>query len=159
MRLYLASFRIGGFAGRLLALSAGRRTALVPNALDGLPSDVRDAGLRRDIPDLGQVGLEVSEVDLRHPDAAERLSGYDIVWVRGGNLFVLRRVLADMGTDQVLADLIRGDAVVYGGVDRAGGGVGAHPPPSVGEQEINARTYPAGPGAAGLVAPVACPRA
>jgi dipeptidase E len=115
MRLYLSSFRIGGFAGRLLALGASRRTALVPNALDGLPSDVRDAGLQRDISDLGQVGLEVSEVDLRHPDAAERLSGYDIVWVRGGNVFVLRRVLADTGTDQVLTDLIRGDAIVYAG--------------------------------------------
>jgi dipeptidase E len=108
MRLYLSFFRLGGFAGRLVALSTGRRAALVPNALDVLPSDVRDAGLQRDISDLGQVGLEVSDVDLRHPNAAERLSGYEIVWVRGGNVFVLRRVLADTGTDQVLTDLIRG---------------------------------------------------
>ncbi len=79
---------------------------------------MRDAGFQRDISDLSQVGLEVSEVDLRNPDAAEWLSGYDIVWVRGGNVFALRRVLADTGTDQVLTDLIRGDAIVYAGYRR-----------------------------------------
>jgi dipeptidase E len=96
-------------------MSTGRRTALVPNALDGLPADVRGAGIHRDIADLMQLGLEVSEVDLIEHDAAERLAGCDIVWVRGGNTFVLRRVLADTGIDEVLTDLIRRDAIVYAG--------------------------------------------
>ena len=115
MRLYLSSYRVGAYADRLLTLSFGRRTALVPNALDGLPADVRDAGLQRDIADLAQLGLEVTELDLRDPDAAERLSGFDIVWVRGGNTFVLRRALADTGTDRALTDLIHRDALLYAG--------------------------------------------
>ncbi len=115
MRLYLSSFRIGAFRERLLALTAGRHAALVPNALDGLPPDVRDAGLQRDIADLSRLGLEVCQIDLRDPDAAEWLPSFDIIWVRGGNVFVLRRVLADTGTDQVLSDLIRADAIVYAG--------------------------------------------
>jgi len=36
----------------------------------------------------------VAEFDLRQPEATGQLAGFDIVWVRGGNVFVLRRVLA-----------------------------------------------------------------
>src|SRR5215469_5648741 len=115
MRLYLSSYRIGHFPDRLLGLSAGRRAALVPNALDGLPDTVRSDALQRDIADLGELGLDVHEVDLRDPSAAQRLSGSDVIWVRGGNVFVLRRVLADTGTDQVLIALLRDDALVYAG--------------------------------------------
>ena len=115
MRLYLSSYRIGAYADRLLGLSDGPRTALIPNALDGLPAGVRDAGLQRDLADLGQLGLKVTELDLRGPHAAERLLGFDIVWVRGGNTFVLRRVMADTGTDHALTDLVQRDALVYAG--------------------------------------------
>ncbi|MER7443540.1 Type 1 glutamine amidotransferase-like domain-containing protein [Micromonospora avicenniae] len=115
MRLYLSSFRTGSHADRLLALADGRRTALVPNALDALPTGVRDGALRRELDDLRETGLDVTVVDLREPDAVARLADHDIVWVRGGNVFVLRRVLADTGADDVLLDLLYGDAVVYGG--------------------------------------------
>lgn len=115
MHLYLASYRVGEFAPRLLSMTGGRRAALVLNALDGLPDVVRRVSLWRDAADLSEIGLDVREVDLRDQDAAERLADSDIVWVRGGNTFVLRRALADSGTDQVLTDLIRQDAIVYGG--------------------------------------------
>ncbi|MGN9909005.1 Type 1 glutamine amidotransferase-like domain-containing protein [Phytohabitans sp. LJ34] len=116
MRLYLSSFRTGAHADRLVALAGGgRRTALVPNALDGLPFEVRETGLRRDLDDLHAAGLDVTLADLREPAAVSSLAGFDIVWVRGGNVFVLRRVLADTGADTVLRDLLRRDAVVYGG--------------------------------------------
>lgn len=116
MRLYLSSFRIGAHPDRLVALAGnGRRTALVPNALDGLPADARETSLRRDLDDLDAAGLEVTLTDLREPGTVSSLATYDIVWVRGGNVFVLRRVLADTGADTVLRDLVRRDAVVYGG--------------------------------------------
>jgi dipeptidase E len=57
----------------------------------------------------------VADLDLRQPDVAGQLAGFDIVWVRGGNVFVLRRVLADSGADDVLIDLIRRNAIVYAG--------------------------------------------
>jgi dipeptidase E len=115
VRLYLSSFRVGAHPDRLLRLSAGRRVGLISNALDGLSAEVRDTGIRRDFADLGPLGLEVSEIDLRAADSAERLATVDIVWVRGGNVFALRRALADSGTDQVLTDLIQRDAITYGG--------------------------------------------
>ncbi|MBQ0905444.1 Type 1 glutamine amidotransferase-like domain-containing protein [Micromonospora sp. U21] len=115
MRLYLSSFRTGAHPDRLLALTGGRRTALIPNALDALPTGVRDNALRRDLDDLHELGLDVATVDLREPGAVARLAEHDIIWVRGGNVFVLRRVLADTGADSALLDLLHGDALVYGG--------------------------------------------
>jgi dipeptidase E len=116
MRLYLSSFRTGAHPDQIVTLAdGGRRTALIPNALEGLPTDVRDTGLRRDLEDLDAVGLDVTLTDLRDPAAVADLATYDIVWVRGGNVFVLRRVLADTGTDIVLLDLLHRNAIVYGG--------------------------------------------
>jgi dipeptidase E len=115
MRLYLSSFRAGAHPDRLVALAGnGRRTALIPNALDGIPADVRETHLRRDLYDLDAAGLDVTVTDLREPAMVSDLASYDVVWVRGGNVFVLRRVLADTGADTVLVDLLRRDAVVYG---------------------------------------------
>src|SRR5262249_42423172 len=100
MRLYLSSFRTGAHPDRLLRLAdGGRRTALIPHALDGQPADVRHTGLQRDFTDLSEIGLDVTLVDLRQPGMTDSLAGYDIVWVRGGNAFMLRRVLADTGAD------------------------------------------------------------
>jgi dipeptidase E len=116
VRLYLSSFRTGAHPDQLVALAGnGRRTALIPNALDGLPAEVRKTGLRRDLDDLHAAGLDVTLNDLREPAAVASLATYDIVWVRGGNVFVLRRVLADTGADTVLRDLLHRDAIVYGG--------------------------------------------
>lgn len=116
MRLYLSSFRIGGYQRRLLdLLGDARRTALIPNALDGLADEVRAAGLRRDLSELEAAALDVTLVDLRTPGAARELAGYDLIWVRGGNVFVLRRALADSGADTALLTLLKQDALVYGG--------------------------------------------
>lgn len=116
MRLYLSSFRVGSNPQRLLQLlGQNRRTALIPNALDGLQSTDRASGLRRDTAELDAAGLDVTLVDLHAPGAVAALADFDLVWVRGGNVFVLRRVLADSGADELLVALLQRDAVVYGG--------------------------------------------
>lgn len=117
MRLYLSSFRLGDHSARLLELARhGRRLMLVANALDGAPEGVRQGGVAREVAELTSLGFLVSEVDLRGgPDAAEQLPEADVIWVRGGNVFVLRRALADSGADTVILDLLKRDVVVYGG--------------------------------------------
>jgi dipeptidase E len=116
MRLYLSSFRVGSYPQRLLQLlGEGRRTALVPNALDGAPEQMRRGGLARDVGELEALGLDVTLVDVRTPNAVHQLAAYDLVWVRGGNAFVLRKAFADTGADTILTGLLRGDALVYGG--------------------------------------------
>ncbi|MEV4754692.1 Type 1 glutamine amidotransferase-like domain-containing protein [Micromonospora sp. NPDC049559] len=121
MRLYLSSLRTGADPDQIVALAGGaRRTALIPNALDGLSARAREASLRRDVDDLGAAGLDVTIVNLREPGMVSRLADHDIVWIRGGNVFVLRRVLADAAADKLLVDLVRRDAVVYGGYTTGG---------------------------------------
>lgn len=114
--MYLSSYRLGRHHQQLLRLSGhGRRTALVPNALDGASDGYRGVGLSRDVDELEAAGLNVTVLDLRQRGGAEKLPDFDIVWVRGGNVFALRRALADTGADVVLTDLLGRDAVVYGG--------------------------------------------
>ena len=116
MRLYLASFRLGPHHERLRRLAGGgRRTALIPNAVEHVPTEDRIVGLRRDVDELEATGLEVTLLDLREPGAVDRLADFDIVWVRGGNVFVLRRALAHTGADSRLINLLERDVVVYGG--------------------------------------------
>ena len=104
MRLYLSSFRVGAHGDELLRMVGdGRRAALVPNALD----DFSHAG--RDVADLEALGFAVTVVDLR----TAPVPACDLLWVRGGNVFTLRRALA--GREAELVDRIRGDAFVYGG--------------------------------------------
>jgi dipeptidase E len=43
------------------------------------------------------------------------LAEFDLVWVRGGNVFVLRQALADGGADRVLTQLMQQDRIVYAG--------------------------------------------
>lgn len=115
MRLYLSSFRIGNHPDRLLELAgSGRRVALICNALDDRPADIRQAGVAREVGDLTRLGFEVTDVDLRSGRAAIRqLSTADVLWIRGGNAFVLRQAMADSGADAALVQLLETDAVVY----------------------------------------------
>jgi dipeptidase E len=69
---------------------------------------------------LRSIGLEPAELDLRHffgraDDLRAALRQVDLVWVRGGNCFVLRRAFRQSGMDAVTTALLASDALVYGG--------------------------------------------
>jgi len=121
MRLYLSSFRVGNHPEKLLELLGdGRRTALILNAMDFVSAEDRAADLGRETERLKSIGLEPTEVDLRDyfgkPEGlAEKLASFDLVWVRGGNVFVLRRAFKQSGADTVIATLLAEDTIVYGG--------------------------------------------
>jgi dipeptidase E len=129
MRLYLSSFRMGDRPERLLALiGASERgpggagsVAVVANAMDDQPDRQRAAGVEREVAALTELGLRPSELDLRdHFDAPGEavltaLSRFDAVWLRGGNVFMLRHALARSGADRALTALLREDALVYAG--------------------------------------------
>jgi len=121
MRLYLSSFRLGNKPEQLLALLAGRkRTAIIQNAMDFSGSEDRAASLKREVIDLKNIGLEPTEIDLRSyfckPDELKQtLSRFDLVWVRGGNAFILRRAFRQSGADKAIKELLESDTLVYGG--------------------------------------------
>jgi dipeptidase E len=143
MRLYLSSYRVGDRAGSLLALLSGgpeklqtfpdkthdqtrrdgKRAALIENALDLCTEDARETH-RRDIYDpaaeLASLGISATRLDLRayfgRTEAlAGELANYDLVWVIGGNTFVLRRAMKASGFDDVITGMLDKDMIVYGG--------------------------------------------
>jgi dipeptidase E len=121
MRLYLSSFRNGNRPEELLKLlGKGRRTALINNAQDFLPPSDRSSRRDEEIDRLKSIGLDPIEIDLRlyfdkSQGLKEKLADFDLVWVRGGNAFVLRRAFKQSGADKVVAELLAGDKIVYGG--------------------------------------------
>jgi dipeptidase E len=121
VRLYLSSFRVGDQPERLLALLGdGRRTALIANSMDPAPAEGRAKSVSEEIGRLEGIGLEPVEVDLRDyfgrtAELKNVLSAFDLLWVRGGNTFTLRRALRQSGADDLIVDLLRRNAVVYGG--------------------------------------------
>ena len=120
MRLYLSSFRLGEHPEHLVRLAGeGGRVAVIANSIDGAPAEIRREGVQRELDDLTGLGLQPQELDLRDltgaGDVEAALDGFDAVWVRGGNSFVLRVAMARSGADAVLAAAVRQDTLVYAG--------------------------------------------
>ena len=117
MKLYLSSFRLGDHPERLVALlPTDARLAVICNSIDAEDPLERREKVAAEIGWLTELGLHAEELDLRQAtDLRTRLMQYDGVWVRGGNVFVLRAALKSSGADKVLTDLIRDEQLVYAG--------------------------------------------
>jgi len=123
--MYLSSFRTGDHPERMVALlgdpAAAAEVAVIANAVDSLPDAGRRAEVELEINALSGLGLHPVELDLRAyfdrppEEIAAALAGFRLVWVRGGNVFVLRHALARSGADQALTDLVARDSLVYAG--------------------------------------------
>lgn len=121
MRLYLSSYKLGTQPEQMLPLIKGaRRTAIITNAQDNVLPERRAERLQEEINNLSELGLEPEELDLRHffgdkEGLAEYIKRFDYFWVRGGNVFLLRRAFRQSGFDDLLVGLLQNDAVAYGG--------------------------------------------
>lgn len=122
--MYLSSWRTGEHPERMLRLlrsPGGAQVAVIANAVDYLPGTERRAAVECEIHALAALGLRPVEVDLRtffdqDPSRiAAALRAFPLLWVRGGNVFVLRHALAKSGADHAITELLREDAVVYAG--------------------------------------------
>ena len=124
MRLYLSSFRFGDAFQQLLDMAGqGARAGIVMNAVDFIPQEQREA-YARNVYDPGAIlrqhGLQASDLDLRAyfgdtEGLARALAELDLVWVAGGNSFLLRRAMRQSGFDRVGVELIKQDKLIYGG--------------------------------------------
>ncbi|WP_069165018.1 Type 1 glutamine amidotransferase-like domain-containing protein [Nocardia altamirensis] len=120
MRLFLSSYRFGAHYDRLAALvGAPGRVALIPNACDAWP-DMWAAAVTSDVVPLRRLGYTPETIDLRDfvdqpAELAKTLAAFPLIWVRGGNTFVLRAQFARSGADLVLPRLLADDALVYAG--------------------------------------------
>jgi dipeptidase E len=119
--MYLSSFRVGNCPDRLIELArGGTRAAVIANAMDAAPSEIRTDGVTRELNALTALGLVAEELDLRdhfgtRGAVGSELRRYDIVWLRGGNVFMLRYALARSDADVELTRLLDKDALVYSG--------------------------------------------
>jgi dipeptidase E len=121
VRLYLSSFRIGNHPDRLIALArGGQRVGVIANARDGWPTADRSEGLSKESHALEDLGFVTEEIDLR--DFAGRgralagvLARVAMVWVPGGNVFVLRQAIWRADADAVIRDLVTDDTLAYAG--------------------------------------------
>jgi dipeptidase E len=122
MRLFLASANLGAAPARLLEIvEPGARAAVIMNAWDGDPGSRAEEASHM-LAQLGALGLEADELDLRLHVADEsdarlrrRLAGVGLVFAHGGNTFVLRRAMCASGFDGVIRELVAKDRIAYGG--------------------------------------------
>ncbi|MFA1621349.1 Type 1 glutamine amidotransferase-like domain-containing protein [Rhizobium mongolense] len=121
MRLYLSSYRIGDYPERLVDLCGNRRVAVVGNALDFIPVDARrkyEAEVYSPHDAFSALGLESSDFDLRRyfgNPTHLRADLNNLVWVLGGNAFLLMRALRQAGFPDVVRDMLEQDEITYGG--------------------------------------------
>nr|WP_250770244.1 Type 1 glutamine amidotransferase-like domain-containing protein [Rhodococcus sp. MSC1_016] len=125
MRLFLSSYRFGADPAPLMSL-VGKpgRVGVIAAAADAWPPSARASAVVSDVAPLRRLGFSPEEVDLRDyigtqnggtSGLRDRLAGFGMLWVRGGNTFVLRAQMARSGADDVLRDLLRNDSLVYAG--------------------------------------------
>ena len=120
MRLYLSSFKLGDYPEKLQSLAGtGKNAVVILNALD-YKEDVRKEFLRNQTQSLIELGFLVEELDLRNYFGREKelgqfLSNKDLVWVNGGNTFILRRAMKESGFDLIISKMLDQDSIVYAG--------------------------------------------
>ena len=125
MRLYLSSYRLGDHEEKLVALVGrpGAKAAVCVNALDNMKSTVRADVLRRELDDMRRLGFVPEELDLRESFARDglldRMGTYEIIWISGGNVFLLAKAMRQSGFDRVIRMLLKTDRIVYAGYSAA----------------------------------------
>jgi dipeptidase E len=121
MRLYLSSFRIGEKPQDLVSVFGyGKRVAIIANATDAQDVEERLTKVQAESSVLQNLGFKTEEIDLRKffsksDELRSTLHNFDCVWVRGGNVFLLRRAFRQSGFDEILKELLDKDQVAYGG--------------------------------------------
>lgn len=120
VKLYLSSYRLGRDPGALRDL-VGRtgRAALVFNACD-VYGENRLLNLGRETEDIESLGFECEELDLRAyfedlEGLRNRLDTYDLIWVVGGNSFVLARAMNHACFGQAISGPLRDGQLVHAG--------------------------------------------
>lgn len=120
MRLFLSSYKFSNQPERMLEIINGKKVAVVANAMDFLPEEIRVQKVKEEEAQLRALGLEPEELDLRKffgksKELEQIAKGYDYFWVRGGNVFILRKAYKYSGFDKIITNLIKQDKVAYGG--------------------------------------------
>ncbi len=120
--MYLSSYHLGNNPERLKELvnKENAKAAIILNAADNSEDERRASYVASQIEELATLGIDSEELDLRDyfSDSQElgaTLSNYDLVWVVGGNSFLLLRAMKQSGFDKLIVPLVENDILVYAG--------------------------------------------
>lgn len=121
MRLYLSSYKFGNYTEELVKLSSdNKKVGVIMNAVDwGDPKRVITS-LKDQMDILKSLGFDPEQIDLRKyfgksEDLKKHLANFGLVWVYGGNTFVLKRAYEQSGFDEIIKDMLLRDEIVYAG--------------------------------------------
>jgi len=123
MRLYLSSYLWGNHPEKILELigSNPKKAAIITNSADQFPEVGIIERLKQDQDFLLSLGITSERLDLRdyfgdrQQELATKLKQYGFIWVRGANVFVLRRAMRKSGFDEIITNMLKNDEVLYGG--------------------------------------------
>lgn len=121
MKLYLSSNKLGNEISKLKKLisKTNKKVAYIPNALDySNDSERRKNSEQTDIESLKELNLEVELVDLRNyfdkeEELKKTLDKKGIIFIRGGNVFVLRQAMKLSGFDNYIKKLNKKEDFLY----------------------------------------------
>jgi len=122
MKLYLSSYHLGNEAQKLKKIVGSiKKAAIIHNALD-FATDLERLKKSKEgeVSDLKGLGFQSEELDLKDyfgktNELKEKLKEFGLVWVRGGNTFVLRRAMKQSGFDEIIKDYVGKETLVYAG--------------------------------------------
>jgi dipeptidase E len=121
MKLYLSSYGLGEKSEDLLRMSpSGSKVGLIANALDNQTQEIRSKVIDREQAALAALGYQVTEIDLRHffkkcDEIGGHLAPFDLLWVTGGNAFILNVAMSLSGFRDSIQELLSKNALTYGG--------------------------------------------
>ena len=125
MKLYLSSQKLGNYTEKILELVGNNKNIVViANALDDKEEEYRQGRLKKEFDMLRNIGLNPVELDLRKYFGKEEelmvlLKSKSLVWIRGGNTFILSRAVTASGFNKVIIPLIKNNEIVYAGYSAA----------------------------------------
>lgn len=125
MKLYLSSQRLGNYSEKLIELLGGNnKVVVIANALDDKSVEHRLSRVNREFEMLKEIGLEPVELDLRkYFESSTGLKDFvkdkSLIWIRGGNVFILRRAMEASNFDTEILPLIKNGMIAYGGYSAA----------------------------------------
>lgn len=122
MKFYLSSYKIGDYGDNLTEMiGVGNKIAVIPNALDfATDIDRKNKSIQSEIDSLTELDLVPEIIDLQNyfgkeEELEEKLNLYKGLWIRGGNVFVLRMAMHKSGLDRILEKKKNSPEFVYAG--------------------------------------------
>ena len=121
MRLYLSSYKFGNYTKELVKLSSrNKKVGVIMNAVDWGDPERIVISIKDQMIVLKSLGFEPEQIDLRNyfgkaEDLKKHLANFGLVWVYGGNTFVLKRAYEQSGFDKIIKGMLLKDEIVYAG--------------------------------------------